>query len=139
MTYVPTPFQDPAAGLNAEFAAIKDDLDALRAAGAHADGAWTDLPLLSGWVNYGDPYLPAQYRVLANGDCQLRGLVKNGTIGQPLAKLAKGPAKTQVFTAIGNAQTARFDVEPDGTVRVSTPTPPSGWLSITTPPFTPAP
>jgi len=42
------------------------------------DTDWITLPLLNGWVDYGPPYAPSEYRRL-NGVVYVHGLIKSGT------------------------------------------------------------
>lgn len=46
------------------------------------DGPWTNLTLTNGWVNYGGLYAPAGYYKDALGWVHLRGLIKDGVLGQ---------------------------------------------------------
>ena len=84
------------------------------------DTAWTPLPYLNGWVDYGAGYSPCGYRKLSSGLVILKGLVKNGTASVILT-LPAGyrPGLTLIFnmqTNPGGATPCRVDVGPNGDI-----------------------
>lgn len=61
--------------------------------------AWTALPLLNGWVNFGGAYAPASYR-FAGGRVLLRGMISRATpaaLGTALATLPIAPPYEEAF------------------------------------------
>ncbi len=83
------------------------------------NSAWIAPTLLNSWVNYGGVYSPAGYFKDAAGIVHLRGLLKDGTIGDvPAFTLPVGyrPAYQQVFVAISNNAIGRCDVLQNGEV-----------------------
>lgn len=85
-------------------------------------GLWSTPTLLNSWVNAGGVYQVAQYRKI--GDVvQLRGSVKNGTVGTAMFNLPTGfrpPAQLVFATLDGLNAAARFDVEAGGNVSMLT-------------------
>lgn len=83
---------------------------------------WASPTLLNSWVNAGGVYQVAQYRKV--GDMvQLRGSVKNGTVGTAMFNLPAGfrpPAQVVFATLDGLNAAARFDVEAGGNVSMLT-------------------
>jgi len=77
---------------------------------------------LSSWVNFGSLYTNAGYWKDADGMVHLTGLVKSGTVGQPIFQLPAGyrPATQQVFAAISNGAIAQVDVATHGDVLATT-------------------
>lgn len=78
----------------------------------------------NGWVNYTTiaGYQPVGFRKWPNGQVQIRGLIMNGTSGQPAFTLPTGyrPLARQVFPAdANNVVHARFDVWANGDVNPS--------------------
>lgn len=62
------------------------------------DSGWQSPAFVNGWVDYGAPWSPAQYRRL-NGVVYMRGIVKNGTLNTTIFTLPAGywPAVNLVF------------------------------------------
>ena len=76
-------------------------------------------PLLNSWVNWGAPYYPAGYWQDPLGFVHLRGVIRNGTVGSPLAQLPPGlkPAFAPgPFIVLSNGATGRVDIGTDGTI-----------------------
>jgi hypothetical protein len=83
--------------------------------------AWTPLPFVSGWGNYGGEYLPAAYRKDQLGRVHLRGMVtfngvpaRSSTIA--VMPPAYRPSRAMLFT-VGGGQpegNARLDLASDG-------------------------
>lgn len=90
-----------------------------------AHGAWVDASLLNGWVNYDTvTFWPAQYRKMADGLIQVRGIVKSGALGTPILNLPAGfrPGKTEGFPASNSAGAGQVNVSPNGDVSQVGPT-----------------
>jgi hypothetical protein len=120
MTYTPQTLTEPAAALNAEFAAIAAELAALRTqigSGGQV-GAWQTPAFANGWGNYGSPHQLVRFRKEPGG-VRVVGLAKGGTSGATIFTLPDGfqPAATAVYPpGVSDAGGARVDVRVDGTV-----------------------
>jgi DNA-binding beta-propeller fold protein YncE len=92
--------------------------------------AWQTPVFENGWVNYSGTYNDAGYFKDSVGVVHLRGLVKNGTIGQTIFTLPVGyrPAARGIFPSVSNSVPGRIDVLPDG--RVIPLAGNSVWLSL---------
>lgn len=107
-----------------------------RAAGRSDATAWTYVTFQSSWADYdtSGTWARAAYRRI--GDVvYVRGLVKDGTIGQPVFTLPAGfrpPGSTGKGSVIFPTYTAtgvgRVDVEPSGIVRAHTGS--NGYFSL---------
>ena len=91
--------------------------------------AWLALPLQGGWANYGNGYMPAQYRKV--GDVvELRGLVQGG--GYTIATLPAGYRPTAgrgLFAVQTNANTiGRIDIDTAGSIMMVQGN--NGWISL---------
>lgn len=93
--------------------------------------SWQTLILGNGWVNYvTDGFTTAAYRMLSNGQVEIKGLIKSGTIGQ-FAQLPVGyrPGERVLVTTSSVDHWARYDIAPDG-VMTAGPGVDPGWLNI---------
>jgi microcystin-dependent protein len=87
----------------------------------HQVGGSGEPAFTNSWVNYGSPYGNLMFRKDPLGKVQLRGAVKNGTLGSSIFTLPTGyrpPAGTIVsFVSYTSATTfAAWQIAPDGTV-----------------------
>lgn len=90
--------------------------------------SWTSVPAATGtardgsfensWVNYGSPASDAGWRIDDTGRVYLRGLIKNGTIGQRVFTLQTGykPEAYLHYTVPSNGAFGQLDIEADGDV-----------------------
>ena len=80
--------------------------------------------LLNGWINYpSGGYETCNYYKDDNGIVHINGLVKSGTLAQPLFMLPDGykPDKILIFNCYSSGDTiARIDVQGDGVVMIRT-------------------
>jgi hypothetical protein len=83
-------------------------------------GAWITPSLASGWANFGSGYQVAGYRKLANGDVELRGLIKSGTI-YTVFTLPAGyaPIAHEIITAASNTGTCQILILTSGIITVT--------------------
>lgn len=86
------------------------------------DTAWAALPMFNSWVDFnaaGGTYQILQYR-RHNGMTEVRGLIKNGTIGAGtiIATLPAGfrPLKQRVMSAIANFVSGSVEVKANGEI-----------------------
>lgn len=84
--------------------------------------SWTAPSLLNSWANYGGAYNSAGYFKDSLGIVHLRGLVKDGTIGQSIFTLPAGyrPTANEVLVTISNGAIGRIDIAADGNVYATT-------------------
>jgi len=83
------------------------------------NSVWIEPTLLNSWVNYGGVYGPAAYFKDASGIVHLRGVLKDGTIGDFAAftlPVGYRPAYQEIFVAISNNAIGRCDVYQNGDV-----------------------
>lgn len=80
-------------------------------------GAWTPLTLANSWANFGAGTVPAAYRVIGD-TVDLRGVIKSGTTGTPVATLPIHPALTEIFSVQADSGGARVDVNEMGQIIV---------------------
>lgn len=75
------------------------------------------------WVNFDGGWGPAAFWRDPLGIVHLRGLIKNGTVGQPVFTLPPGfrPAVNETFSTISNGAVGRVDVTTDGLVTAQAP------------------
>lgn len=94
--------------------------------GGSEPGPWTDLTLANGWLDYGAPYAPPQYRINA-GNTELRGVIKSGTIGQNITTAMPAETRPEYSTRVPCAinctsppggMSAVLTVGTDGTILV---------------------
>ncbi|OYX40842.1 hypothetical protein B7Y94_06030 [Candidatus Saccharibacteria bacterium 32-49-12] len=80
--------------------------------------AWTNAPLVNGWVNYAtSTYESAQYTKTADGLVTLKGLVASGTANRIMTlPVGYRPKETLLLTVAANDAYARVDVRADGGV-----------------------
>ncbi len=94
---------------------------------------WTEPELLNGWESYGGVYVTAAFRKLPHG-VQLRGLIRNGTVGKPAFTIDAPPPAELVIPSImwnGAAITAcRISIKPNGDVIPATSAEQIGWVSL---------
>lgn len=98
--------------------------------GASPDAAWRIPALLNSWVNFdavGTASQQARYRKLSNGQVEIQGQVKSGTVSSTttgtIFTLPVGyrPGPGALSFAVNAADAlARLDVMPDGSVRAMT-------------------
>lgn len=96
-----------------------------------ADTGWVEPSLGVGWVNLGDPWAPARYR-LRHGTLFLEGLLQNSTGGNLSTAFFVLPAGARVgkrspVTAYGNP----FEVRENGEVAPNLPVAAAGLIAIT--------
>ena len=80
-------------------------------------GAWTPLTLANSWANFGAGTVPAAYRVIGD-TVDLRGVIKSGTTGTPVATLPIHPALIEIFSVQADSGGARVDVNEMGQIIV---------------------
>ncbi len=80
-------------------------------------GAWTPLTLANSWANFGAGTAPAAYRVIGD-TVDLRGVIKSGTAGTPVATLPVHPALIEIFSVQADSGGARVDVDEHGQIIV---------------------
>lgn len=99
-----------------EIALLKRRLEIVETAEYYED--WIAPTLLNSWVNWGGVFSPVGYRKDENGLIYLRGLVKSGTIGQPIFTLPAGyrPAYQTLFVTISAGAVGRCDIQTNGDV-----------------------
>jgi hypothetical protein len=96
-----------------------------------ADEPWQTPTLENKWVRYSDQYNPAGYYKDSTGIVHLRGLVKNGAIGQSIFTLPAGyrPGYRELQAVQTNSNTiGRLDVLADGKVLATSGN--ATWFSI---------
>jgi len=83
-----------------------------------SDEAFINATYLNSWVSYGGGNKPAGYYKGLDGVVHLQGLVKSGTIGQPIFRLPTGyiPTHALIFVIISNDAVAKLEVQSDGDV-----------------------
>lgn len=100
----------------------KKGLESGGGGGASADGAWTTLTLLAGWVDHGAYTIPPGFRKLANGNVQFRGAIKSGTTtnGTTITNMPAGnrPVGKTVHLAYTSSSTCLIEINTDGTVKI---------------------
>lgn len=83
-------------------------------------GDWRDVTFENSWVNFGVTFESAQFRTKGADDVELRGTVKDGTLGSgtPIFTLPEGlrPLKTSVATVASGSTTGQLQVRSDGSV-----------------------
>ncbi len=101
-----------------------------------SDG-WVVPTLANSWVNYGSVYSTAGYRRDANGVVHLRGLLRYGTIGNPMFTLPAGyrPTSSGLFAVVVNVgggalQAGRLDISSNGQVVPHISNPSNGFFSL---------
>ena len=84
----------------------------------------------NGWVNYIGTFNSAGYFKDSLGVVHLRGLVKNGTIGQPVFTLPVGyrPGGRGIFPSVSNNALARIDIDSAGVVLIQVGS--NVWISL---------
>lgn len=87
-----------------------------------SDEAYTDASYLNSWVDYGATHNAGGYYKTTTGVVRLQGVVKSGTIGQPIFTLPTGyrPAKTLLFTVPSNGAFGVLEIQTDGDVIATT-------------------
>ena len=84
------------------------------------DSGWTAPSLLNSWVNYDTSFAPAVgYRKTSDNLVVIRGLVKNGAIGNAVFNLPSGyrpSGGSLLFSTISNGAVGRVDVQATGDV-----------------------
>lgn len=88
-----------------------------------SDEAYTDASYLNSWVSYNTTtHNKAGYYKTTTGVVRLQGVVKSGTIGQPIFTLPTGyrPAKTLLFTVPSNGAFGVLEIQTDGDVIATT-------------------
>ena len=87
-----------------------------------SDEAYTNATYLNSWVDYGTTHNKAGYYKSLNGVVHLQGVVKSGTIGQPIFTLPTGyrPSKTLLFTVPSNGAFGVLEIQTDGDVIATT-------------------
>lgn len=84
--------------------------------------SWIAPSLVNGCVNFGSGYATAAYRKNKIGQLEIKGVVKNFALGQPIFYLAEGyrPSEIRRIEKISNngstAVISALDVKPDGAV-----------------------
>lgn len=88
----------------------------------HTVGAAGEPAFQNSWVNYdATVWNPAQFRRYPNGIVQVRGLIKDGTIGNTAFTLPAGytPPMQLLFPIVANNAFGRLDIYPNGAVAPS--------------------
>jgi hypothetical protein len=98
------------------------------------DTSWKSLTLLNGWRDYagGSAYSAPQYRKMANGQVEIRGLVDSGT-ALHIATLPVGyrPGQSLIFaTSTWPNVYARLNLQADGALRAESGNYSATWISI---------
>lgn len=77
---------------------------------------WTTPTLQNSWVEYGTSWGTAGYYKDPSGTVYIRGLVKNGVMGNKIFQLPVGyrPKGRKILAVIGTNSMARFDITNDG-------------------------
>ena len=85
---------------------------------AENNPAWTAVTFTNGWVDYGLGWQSAAYRKRRDGNVEMRGLVKNGTMGAAMFTLPVGyrPPLPLLFPVIATNAIGRLDVNANGVV-----------------------
>ncbi len=96
--------------------------------------AWTALPIIAGWANYGVGYNSAQYRI-NNNVVELRGLLRTSVakaIGSTIATLPVGyrPVSRYLLDTIYFTGNGRIDVHNTGIITVQTAMALNTWVSL---------
>jgi hypothetical protein len=83
--------------------------------------SWTAPTLTNSWVDYGSGLSTTGYYKDKNNIVHLRGVVKSGTVGQPIFTLPVGfrPAFTLIVPCVSNGVLGVASVGADGTVNPS--------------------
>jgi hypothetical protein len=83
-----------------------------------ADAYTPPTAFLNAWVNYGAPFTDAGFFKDHRGIVYLKGLVKNGVVGNTVFNLPVGcrPTTTELFPSISDTGVGRVDVASDGRV-----------------------
>lgn len=91
----------------------------------HEVGAAGEPAPSGGWVNYGSGYPTAAFKKYPDGRVRLKGLVKNGTLGQPIFTLPVGyrppdpaPGAQLIFATVATSAFGEIRIGPDGLVVV---------------------
>lgn len=86
--------------------------------------------LLNSWVNFGGGFNDAGYLKDFSGTVHLRGLVKNGVIGNAIFQLPAGyrPANEELQITISNGALGRVDIYPSGDVGATSGS--NAWFSL---------
>lgn len=92
---------------------------------------WIAPTLLNGWVYYGHVWNTAGYFKDSFGIVHLKGLIKNGSTGQPIFTLPAGyrPAQQELHAACTNSNTiGRIDIRANGEVIMESGS--NVWISL---------
>jgi len=98
---------------------VNDIIDIANELHDYTTETWIAPSLLNSWVNYGSTYNPTGYYKDSDNVVHLRGLLKDGTIGDVNAFILKEgyrPAYQHVFMTISNNAVGRCDIYPSGNV-----------------------
>ena len=89
------------------------------------------LPLLDGWVDYGEPYAGATVFKDSSGRVHVQGTIRDGTWGL-FARLPEGyrPTARLIFSADNNGAVTRVDVTPEGHLLYAGGSTVNGWISL---------
>jgi hypothetical protein len=92
-----------------------DDMDSGVEAANSTDSGWQTPTLLNSWVDFGPPYVTAQYRKIGK-IVYVKGFVVNGTAGWAIFTLPVGfrPSATLRFPAIANSALGTIQIEATG-------------------------
>jgi hypothetical protein len=96
--------------------------------------AWIGMSLSNGWVNYGNGYTSAEYKV-ENGLVHLRGMVRSGTsAGITTLPVGARPLATRLLINMTSPNAvSRLNVTSAGVVSAESYS--NAWVSLETPPF----
>lgn len=104
-------------------------------------GAAGEPGFLNGWVNYGGVHSPASYKKTGDGQVELRGLVKNGTMDTTIFQLPTGyrPGTGNFHHTISLANSAPVGIRigTGGEVSAGTPGTSNAWVALHNIVFTP--
>jgi Tfp pilus assembly protein PilE len=99
---------------------------------------WATPVLRNNWSDFGSGFSTAGYTKTSNGLVVMKGLIKGGTVGQPVATLPVGyrPSQNYRFEGVSNSASALIDIYINGDVYFSLGN--SAWASLDNIRFMPA-
>lgn len=106
---------------------LQSEIEALQ---ANATLVWHDVTFESGWVNYGSPLSNVHYTKDEKKIVRLRGVAKNGTMGNAIFTLPIGfrPAAAEIFAIASNGAFGYAQVNNNGQVVASSGS--NTWFSL---------
>lgn len=90
----------------------------------HLPQAWEDIPLASGWSNYGAGYVVPRCRKFMGDLIEVRGVIKKSTAlvtNEIIATLPAGyrPSEIMLLATWASGGTSRIQIEPSGVIRLA--------------------